>query len=79
MNVREALDDRKYKLKTALYRFRKQKVNAAFNTFVLFRDISLASKDLQRVYRGFKGRLYSKQRKAIELEKDTLRAAKENL
>ena len=34
---------------------------------------------MQRVYRGFKGRLYSKQRKAIELEKDTLRAAKENL
>ena len=56
---------------------KSKKVSAAFNTFVLYRNISLASKDLQRVYRGYKGRMYALRCKYRELELDKIRNEKE--
>ena len=76
MNAREAIDDRHVNF-VHIYRLRKQKVSAAFNTFVLYRNISLASKDLQRVYRGYKGRMYALRCKYRELELDKIRNEKE--
>jgi hypothetical protein len=77
--VEEELEDRRQKLHTALYRFRNRIVVASFAGFVKYWKIGLASKEVQRVFRGYCARVNTKELKQIALADEKKRNESEEL
>ena len=79
--VRDILNDRQRILRGVVYRFKRKRVSAAFNTIVFFRRVSVATRNLQRVYQGFLGRKKARAARKIadEVEKKRVVSEKEHI
>ena len=76
--VRDILNNRQRILRGVVYRFKKKRVAAAFNTIVFFRRVSVATRDIQRVYQGYLGRKIAKRAREIAEEAEKIRVSSEN-
>ena len=78
-NVKEELAHRKKKLQTAMFRFRNRTIVASFAGFVKYWELGLASREVQRTFRGFCARVNALQFKQRTLELETNRHTSEEL
>lgn len=75
--TQETIATRKKRLNGVLYRMKRKEISAAFNTMVFFRLVSVATRNLQRAYRGFRGRVKAKKQRVVEEMVETERVKAE--